>query len=99
MEVISRIEQLMSMRGWSKYRLAREANLSDSTVSNIFSRNNFPTLSTLESICDAFGITMREFFSTEDDPALTEEQAKLFAKWSTLTEEQKQVLLALMDLL
>lgn len=99
MNVHERIQGLMKTRGWSCYRLAKEAGLSISTISNMLERNTLPTLSTLETICDAFGITLKEFFSTEHDPALTEEQEMLFAKWSTLTDEQKKVLLHLMDIL
>ena len=32
-----------------------------------------------------------------EEAQLTEEQQKLFSKWSTLTDRQKQILLELMD--
>ena len=35
-----RIRQLMEERGWTDYRLAKEANLSHSTVRNLFKRNS-----------------------------------------------------------
>lgn len=98
MDTQKRIRQLMEERGWTDYRLAKEANLSHSTVTNMFNRNNAPTLPTLEAVCRAFGITLAQFFSKGNDPAqLTEEQSALFSRWSTLTEEQKKLLLALMD--
>lgn len=98
MNTQKRIKQLMEERGWTDYRLAKEANLSHSTVTNMFNRNNAPTLPTLEAVCRAFGITLSQFFSAGNDPAqLTEEQSILFSKWSTLTEEQKNLLLALID--
>ena len=34
-----RIRELMADRQWSEYRLALESGLSQSTISNIFSRN------------------------------------------------------------
>ena len=98
MNTQKRIKQLMEERGWTDYRLAKEANLSHSTVTNMFNRNNAPTLPTLEAVCRAFGITLSQFISEGNDPAqLTEEQSILFSKWSTLTEEQKNLLLALID--
>ena len=98
MDAQKRIRELMEERGWSEYRLAKEANLSHSTVSNMFNRNNAPTLPTIEAVCRAFGLTLVQFFSEGDGPAeLTEEQRTLFAKWSTLTEEQKNALLHLMN--
>lgn len=98
MDAQKRIKQLMDDRGWTDYRLAKESGLSHSTVTNMFNRNKAPTLPTLESVCKAFGITLAQFFSEGDSPnALTEEQQKLFSRWSTLTDEQKRLLLELMN--
>lgn len=95
MDAQKRIKQLMEERGWTDYRLAKEANLSHSTVTNMFNRNNAPTLPTLEAVCKAFGITLAQFFSEGDEDSLTEEQRTLFSKWSTLTEEQNIICSAL----
>lgn len=98
MDAKKRIRQLMEERGWTEYRLAQESGLSQSTISNMFNRNNAPTFSTLEAICGALGITLVQFFSVgETDNSLTEEQRALFTKWSTLSDEQKKILLDLMN--
>ena len=65
-----RIRQLMDERGWTIYRLAQESKLSQTTISNIFKRNNQPSIPTVNAICDACGITLAQFFA-EDDPANT----------------------------
>lgn len=98
MDAQKRIKQLMEERGWTDYRLAKESGLSHSTVTNMFNRNNAPTLPTLEAVCRAFGITLAQFF-TEDDEAnsLTEEQRMLFSRWISLSNEQKRLLLELMN--
>ncbi len=97
MDAQKRIKQLMKERDWTDYRLAKESGLSHSTVTNMFNRNNAPTLPTLEAVCKAFGITLAQFFTEGTSPEMTEEQRILFAKWSTLTEKQKCLLLELMD--
>ena len=98
MDVQNRIRQLMSERGWSDYRLAKESNLSHSTITNIFNRNNAPTLPTLESVCGAFGITLAQFFSDDSSPIeLTKEQQILVTKFNTLSKEQKKVILDLLS--
>ncbi len=97
MDTQKRIKQLMEERSWTDYRLAKESHLSHSTVTNMFHRNNAPTLPTLEAVCKAFGITLAQFFTEGNSPELTEEQRILFAKWSTLKDGQKQALLALID--
>ena len=94
MDTKARITELMIRHGWSEYRLAKESGLSQSTISNMFSRNTMPSISTLEVICDAFGLTLAQFFSEGE---LTDEQRLLFSKWRTLTAEQKELLLKLMD--
>ena len=93
----ARITELMIRHGWSEYRLAKESGLSQSTISNMFSRNTMPSISTLEVICDAFGLTLAQFFSEGEQAELTDEQRLLFSKWRTLTAEQKELLLKLMD--
>ena len=60
MDAQRRIKELMEERKWTDYRLAKESNLSHSTVTNMFNRNNAPTLPTLEAVCRAFGITLAQ---------------------------------------
>lgn len=97
MDIQKRIKELMEERNWTDYRLGKESGLSHSTITNMFKRNNAPTIPTLEAVCQAMGITLAQFFSADGESILTEEQQALFSKWSTLTDEQKKILLALMD--
>ena len=92
MDAKARIKELMEERGWSEYRLAIASGLSQSTVANIFNRNTTPSVATLESVCNGFGITLAQFFAEGDMVELTEEQKEMFAAWSALTREQKDVL-------
>ena len=89
MEVLERIEELRKERGWSINFLAMEAELTQSTLNNLYSRNAEPKLSTLRSICNAFGITLSDFFKKEqpDD--------ELIRKVKALSKENKQALLQL----
>lgn len=93
MDVIKRIDTLMKERNWSDYKLSTESGLSSSTIANIHRRNTVPSISTLESICSAFGITLAQFF-TEDNHTvqLNSEQQDLFEHWITLTDHQKELI-------
>jgi transcriptional regulator with XRE-family HTH domain len=53
-----RIRQLLAARSWSIYRLAEQAHTPQSTLSDMFSRGNQPSLATLKLICDAPGLTL-----------------------------------------
>ena len=92
MKIIDRLKDLQQRHGWSDYKIAKEAGLSPNTVSNIYRRNNTPSLVTLEALCKAFGITMAQFFAEGEMIEVTPELRMLFDKWSTLTEEQKAAL-------
>ena len=89
MDVKERLIQLQQQRGWTDYKIAKEAGLSSNTVSNIYRRNNVPSLPTLEALCKAFGITMAQFFAADDLVELTPEIRELVDKWTALTDEQK----------
>lgn len=59
-----RIQQLLEERNWTIYRLSKESDLSQTTSSNIFKRNNepsIPTLKMLKWICGAFCISISHF--------------------------------------
>lgn len=97
MSVLERIETLMKQRNWTVYRLAKESGLSQSTLSHVFRKDSEPTISTLETICRTFGVTLSQFFADDDFISLTNEQKTLLAKWGALSPEQKQLIISMMD--
>ena len=60
--ISQRITQLCKERGWSYYRLAKEAGFQQATLFPILHEKNMPNLYTLNDICNALGITLSEFF-------------------------------------
>ena len=97
MNVQERLLELMSQRNWTAYKLAKQADLSETTISNMFKRDQMPTLYTLGRICDAFGITLSQFFAEGDDPVtLSDEQKELLTRWNRLSPNDKQLYLDLL---
>lgn len=98
MDVLGRIRQLMEEREWTLYRLSKESGVQQSTLGNLWRRNNVPSVYTLEQICRAFGITLSEFFAENprELAELTREQKELLGHWDKLTLEQKNALLVLL---
>lgn len=92
MDVRERIKELMEQRGWTDYKLTKESGLAQGTITNMFLRNNYPSIPTLEAICKGLGITMGQFFSEGEMVELTEDQKKLFDRWVFLSKEQKQLI-------
>lgn len=89
MDVHKKLEALLAKQGWSRYKLAKESGLSEATIANIFKRGNVPSLSTLETICKGFKITLAQFFAENEAVELTPELKELFDEWVYLTPEQK----------
>ena len=92
LDVNERIRQLLDKRGWTEYRLAKEAKLSQSTIANLFNRNTTPSVSTLEATCSGFGITLSQFFADGNWVELTDEQVAFFDEWTSLTTDEKELI-------
>ncbi len=99
MDAIKRIDQLMAERNWTDYKLSVESGLPSSTIANIHRRNTIPSIATLEAICHAFGISLSQFFADENNNIvqLSDEQFSFFKKWTTLTNDQKAIINALIN--
>ncbi|MBE6738293.1 MAG: helix-turn-helix transcriptional regulator [Ruminococcaceae bacterium] len=93
MNTNARLQQLISERGRTEYKLSKICGLSQSTIGNIFRRNTVPSIATLEDICNGFDITLSQFFSDADMVELTPDMKELFDSWVSLTPEQKKAVL------
>ena len=98
MDIAERIIKLNEKRGWSVYRLAKEAKISSSTLTNMMRRGTCPSLTTLERLCEAYGITLAEFlYDQEDLIHLNEAQKRHLDHWNLLTERQKRAVELFID--
>lgn len=95
-DVIQHIQDLCKERSWTYYRLAKEADIPYSTLNNMVNRTNIPTIPTLQKLCDAFGITLADFFLDEPDALqLTEGQQEIITLYNNLSLEKKKILKAI----
>lgn len=96
MNVIERLRTLTQERHWSQYRLAKKADLPQSTIANIFCRGTTPSIYTLEILCRVFGISLSEFFKEEAADNDTGEGQELDRYWKILNRQQRQIVLELL---
>lgn len=97
-DILTVITQYREARGWTEYQLAERSGLPQSTISSWYRKNMMPSISSLEKICTAFGITLSQLFAENNSPvSLTESQKKLLEHWSKLSEDQQAALLALIE--
>ena len=98
--ILEKISKLREQRGWSDYMLAERAEMTQSTISSWYSKNMIPTIPSLERICKAFGISLAQFFTDEWEPVtLDSRQKTLLERFSILSREQQDALLAFLDTL
>lgn len=95
--VNERIKQLCKERHISYYELAKRSEIPYSTLNTMLLKENQPSLSTLRKLCSGFGITLLQFFNTEDTPvALSGAQKECLALFDVLTPEEQALAIAYM---
>lgn len=92
MDVSKRLTQLREKKGYTVNKLANMSGISQSFVRNIELAAQNPTVETLTLLCDALGISLRDFFDdttvrSNVDPRLLREISDLsFTQQEKLTE-------------
>lgn len=87
----TRLEELCATHSITKYRLSLQTGISQSTLGHIIKKERIPTVISLEKICDAFNISLAQFFlpDTKVENDLSEEQIELLSMWSRLSVGQR----------
>ena len=91
LDVLQRILDERTRRGWNEYTLAQKSGLTQSTISTWYRRNLQPSVASIEKICDGFGISLSQFFmdcSSGDTIELSKDQAELLMLWNKLSDNQ-----------
>lgn len=98
-DILNKILEERTKRGWSEYTLSQNAGLTQSTISTWYRKDLQPSVASIEKICNGLGITLSQFFSDytlENPVSLNQEQADLLSLWEQLTPTQRK---AVMDML
>lgn len=90
-EVGEKIKRLREAQKMSQNALANEAGVSPTYIYQLERGEKSPTIEYLDHICWGLGITLEEFFRTENAPCLVSN------KIDNLTPKQKQFLNQFLD--
>ena len=72
--VKNRLLKLLDEKNMSIHKLATESAVAPSTIKNIlYGKSQNPGIVTIKMLCDGLGITLIEFFDTEEFKALEQE--------------------------
>lgn len=94
MDVRKRINDYLIKYNWTINRLACEAGITQSTLYKIMSDKDVsPNLKTLEIICQAFKVSINEFFS--NGQILSEQERLLLSYYNELEDKDKEIVISL----
>lgn len=97
-DILGKITRYRLQMDWSEYQLAKAANLPQSTISTWYRKKILPSFNSLEKICDAFGITLSQFFADDGDlTTLSPAQTEILICWSRLDRQQQERLLYFLE--
>lgn len=91
--IIEKLIKLKEQKNWSYYRIAKESNLPESTVTHIYKKKSLPQIDTLISLCKGFGITITQFFCEDEKyNHLSAEEKEILKLWNSLNTNNKKLL-------
>lgn len=94
MDITNRIDELCRLHNMSKYRLSQITGISQSAFSKMARQQTSLSIETIHRICDAFGISMAQFFSESDEyPDLTLQQKHLLYYWGKMDKKKQEYIL------
>ncbi len=94
--VTERINELMTLKGWSPYELSNQTGISTNAIYDWFKKGSMPTLQNIVKICEAMEISLEKFFCS-GNYKYTEEENKILQEWFALSDLEKQTILKLME--
>lgn len=100
MTVQERILELMEKKGWTKYKLAHETGLYQTTVYDWFNDKGYtPDRKSIELVCAAMNISIVEFYSGIDAGELNGEQALLLQLFAKIPDNKRKLVFDLLHTL
>ena len=98
MDILGKIKVLQGQRGWPDYKLAQKAGIPIATLSSLYARKSPPKLETLQCICNAFGITLSQFFlENERVEILSETERQMLQCFRKLSPKQQKALIEVFE--
>ncbi len=99
-DILKRIENMRLERNWTEYELSKKADIPQSTIHAWYRKNQVPALSSLEKLCNAFGIPLSVLFSEDSYLIeLSEQELNALRLFQCLNSNQKTRLLQFLSTL
>lgn len=91
LEILDKVDKLRKQKGFSVYRLTKEAGISHNTLNSWRKRQTMPSFAVLEAICDTLGVSISILLmdSSTAHSDLTSETKRMLELWYMLNRSQK----------
>lgn len=97
MDVLNRIRELTKEKNLTIYKLSELSGIPQSTLFNMFSRRTMPSVATLTQLCEAFNITLSEFFNEEN--STSNDELYLLSKYRELSAQNQTTIKELINIM
>lgn len=95
MSINDRIQNEMTERGWSVYKLSKLSNLSKTAIKSWFKPvPTKPTYASIKRVAKAFGMPVEELISEKKD--IDTQKQNMLELWSRLETDEKETVIAVM---
>lgn len=93
-DVVKKINTLRLERGWSIYKLSMETGLTQQAIHAWYNpkKKVIPSISTLEIVCEAFGISIADFFTEKYTVEMTPQIKSIYDNWCALSDEERRLI-------
>lgn len=88
-EVVKRIDELRKIKGLTKKELMKKMGVPASTCNSWYYADSMPSLSNIDNVCKALGITCEQFFSGLNGVNTTKSEEKFLDEWRILNDAEK----------
>ncbi len=96
MDILGKIRKLQYERDWTDYKFAKESGIQQSSIATMFARKTPPKLEMLQCFCEAFGITLSQFFLEDEKiEILSDREREMLTAFRKLPQKKQQTLIDL----
>lgn len=95
--IIAHIDEIRRNRGLSKKKMADLIGISRSTINNWYYADTTPSLANIQNICEAFELTVEQFFGGIGNPEVENSEREFLGAWRMLTEKEKSAVSVVLE--
>lgn len=95
--IIAHIDEIRKSKGLSKKKMADLIGISRSTINNWYYADTTPSLANIQNICEAFELTVEQFFGGIGNPEVENSEREFLGAWRMLTEKEKSAVSVVLE--